>query len=185
MSLPYRGFEGPAPAPSPYYRPPSNGSRPFPDVPVSRGSSGTSFRPSIAVIIGVLTTMFSLTFLLLLYAKHCKRSAEAEGAEGPAEEAPAAPAAFHVDGGLDRAVVEALPMFTFASLQGAKVCNATQFVHSIFYFQSDSSYIVCNMFDEREKCAHLCVDSDSNTLFCRSVFFYRLFFSASSRTVLN
>jgi hypothetical protein len=102
MSLPYRDYKGPAPAPSPYYRPPSNGSRPFPDAPVSRASSGTSFRPSIAVIIGVLTTMFSLTFLLLLYAKH-------------------------VDAGLDRAVVEALPMFTFASLQGAKVCNAIQF----------------------------------------------------------
>jgi E3 ubiquitin-protein ligase RNF38/44 len=128
MSLPYRDYKGPAPAPSPYYRPPSNGSRPFPDAPVSRASSGTSFRPSIAVIIGVLTTMFSLTFLLLLYAKHCKRSADAEGEAAPPEEAPAAaPAAFHVDAGLDRAVVEALPMFTFASLQGAKVCNAIQF----------------------------------------------------------
>ncbi|KAG0591848.1 hypothetical protein KC19_1G207100 [Ceratodon purpureus] len=119
MSLPYRDYEGPAPAPSPYYRPPSNGSRPFPDAPV-RGSSGTSFRPSIAVIIAVLTTMFSITFLLILYAKHCKRSAEAEAAEAPPEEAPAAPAAFHVDAGLDRAIVEALPMFTFAALQGVK-----------------------------------------------------------------
>ena len=139
MSLPYRDYKGPAPAPSPYYRPPSNGSRPFPDAPVSRASSGTSFRPSIAVIIGVLTTMFSLTFLLLLYAKHCKRSADAEGEAAPPEEAPAAaPAAFHVDAGLDRAVVEALPMFTFASLQGAKVCNAIQFEFSffiLFYFQ--------------------------------------------------
>ena len=71
--------------------------------------------------------MFSLTFLLLLYAKHCKRSAEAEGEGAPPEEAPAAPAAFHVGAGLDRDIVEALPMFTFASLQGAKVCNATQF----------------------------------------------------------
>lgn len=119
----YRGdFEGPAPAPS-------DGSRPFPDdAPVARGgSSGTSFRPSIAVIIGVLTTMFSLTFLLLLYAKHCKRSAEAaEGDGAAAEDAPgAAPAAaFHVDAGLDRAIVEALPMFTFASLQGVKVCKS-------------------------------------------------------------
>lgn len=66
--------------------------------------------------------MFSLTFLLLLYAKHCKRVAEAEGEGAAPEEAPAAaPAAFHVDAGLDRAIVEALPMFTFASLQGVKV----------------------------------------------------------------
>lgn len=124
----YRDFEGPAPAPSPgsYYRPASsNGSQAFPDdAPVARGSSsGTSFRPSIAVIIGVLTTMFSLTFLLLLYAKHCKRSAESAEGDGapPDDAAGAAPAAFHVDAGLDRAIVEALPMFTFASLQGVKV----------------------------------------------------------------
>lgn len=128
----YRTFEGPGPAPLPAeysYRPAaSTGSgRPFPDdAPVTRGgsASGTSFRPSIAVIIGVLTTMFSLTFLLLLYAKHCKRAAQAaEGADGgPPDDAAAAtaPAAFHVDAGLDRAIVEALPMFTFASLQGVK-----------------------------------------------------------------
>lgn len=128
----YRNFEVPGPAPSPAgysYRPAaSTGSgRPFPDdAPVTRGgsASGTSFRPSIAVIIGVLTTMFSLTFLLLLYAKHCKRAAQAaEGADGgPPDDAAAAtaPAAFHVDAGLDRAIVEALPMFNFASLQGVK-----------------------------------------------------------------
>ncbi|XP_024403101.1 RING-H2 finger protein ATL43 [Physcomitrium patens] len=122
MSLTYGDFGGPSPAPLPYYQPPSNGSRPFPNSPEPRGSPGaTPFRPSIAVIIGVLTTMFSLTFLLLLYAKHCKRVAEAEGEGAAPEEAPAAaPAAFHVDAGLDRAIVEALPMFTFASLQGVK-----------------------------------------------------------------
>nr|CAD1827590.1 unnamed protein product [Ananas comosus var. bracteatus] len=42
-------------------------------LPSARPSSSSPFRPSVAVIVGVLTTMFSLTFLLLLYAKHCKR----------------------------------------------------------------------------------------------------------------
>lgn len=64
--------------------------------------------------------MFSLTFLLLLYAKHCKRSAPQSVA--PGEEVPTAPTLHHTDSGIDRAIVEALPMFTFASLQGLKVC---------------------------------------------------------------
>lgn len=131
-------FEGPAPAPSPggggggagaggynNYRPTASigSGRPFPDDAPSVVRAGTSFRPSIAVIIGVLTTMFSLTFLLLLYAKHCKRSAETTDGEASPPDGNAAPvAAFHVDAGLDRAIVEVLPMFTFASLQGVKVC---------------------------------------------------------------
>jgi hypothetical protein len=82
----------------------------------SNGSSGTSFKPSIAVIIGVLTTMFSLTFLLLLYAKHCKRSPNI----GPEEIFPPPRALFQTDSGIDRSVVEALPMFSFGSLQGMK-----------------------------------------------------------------
>jgi hypothetical protein len=125
--LPYRAVGYPllAPAPSPYCHPHNGSSWPDPNPTGSTESSAltSSFKPSIAVIIGVLTTMFSLTFLLLMYAKHCKRSTESEGNErGAPEEVPATPAPYHVENsGIDRAVVEALPMFTFASLQGMKV----------------------------------------------------------------
>ncbi|KAL2643702.1 hypothetical protein R1flu_011289 [Riccia fluitans] len=86
--------------------------------PFGPGGSNTaaSFKPSIAVIIGVLTTMFSLTFLLLLYAKHCKRNPNI----GPEEFIPPPQALFHSDSGIDRSIVEALPMFTFGALQGLK-----------------------------------------------------------------
>ncbi|CAK9223711.1 unnamed protein product [Sphagnum troendelagicum] len=82
----------------------------------------SSFRPSIAVIIGVLTTMFSLTFLLLLYAKHCKRSnLFGDRGTGVPDEPLAAPYSVpRSNSGIDRLLVEALPMFTFASLQGLK-----------------------------------------------------------------
>eukprot|EP01018_Ginkgo_biloba_P002549 Gb_13077 [translate_table: standard] len=77
-----------------------------------------SFRPSIAVIIGVLTTMFSLTFLLLLYAKHCKRNAD-RMFSGDDSGPPPAMARARLSG-VDRAVVEALPIFKFSSLKGLK-----------------------------------------------------------------
>ncbi|CAM6023371.1 unnamed protein product [Sphagnum balticum] len=98
-----------------------------PTQPESGGESPThtlssSFRPSIAVIIGVLTTMFSLTFLLLLYAKHCKRSnLFGDRGTGVPDEPLAAPYSVpRSNSGIDRLLVEALPMFTFASLQGLK-----------------------------------------------------------------
>lgn len=88
-----------------------------------------SFHPSIAVIIGVLSTMFSLTFLILLYAKHCKRSPVSVYG-GPLDHDVINPAPLahlgpgHLfpdrDSGLDRAVVEALPMFSFSALKGEK-----------------------------------------------------------------
>ncbi|CAM6039350.1 unnamed protein product, partial [Sphagnum compactum] len=102
----------------------------------------SSFRPSIVVIIGVLTTMFSLTFFLLLYVKRCKFILVGEGGEIPEEPGATPPfprtyssidrlliEAFPMlsfaslplsNSGVDRLLVEALPMFTFASLQGIK-----------------------------------------------------------------
>ncbi|KAI5064080.1 hypothetical protein GOP47_0020750 [Adiantum capillus-veneris] len=88
-----------------------------------------AFHPSIAVIIGVLSTMFSLTFLILLYAKHCKRPpVSVYGAHdieviNPAPLAHLGPATFLFtdrDSGLDRAIVQALPMFSFSALKGMK-----------------------------------------------------------------
>lgn len=82
----------------------------------------SSFRPSIAIIIGVLSTMFFLTFMLLLYAKHCKRVTSAAGGArgGGGDTQPPSAELLSVNSGIDRAIVEALPLFTFASLQGNK-----------------------------------------------------------------
>lgn len=73
------------------------------------------FRPSIAVIVGVLTTMFSITFLLLLYAKHCKR-----GNGVVYTGTPPLSSAARKNSGIDRTVIESLPVFRFASLRGQK-----------------------------------------------------------------
>jgi hypothetical protein len=104
----------------------------------------SSFRPRIVVIIGVLTTIFSLIFFLLLYVKRCKQLIlVGEGGQIPQEPDATPPfprtyssidrlliEAFPMlsfaslplsNSGVDRLLVEALPMFTFASLQGIKV----------------------------------------------------------------
>ncbi|CAN0901615.1 RING-H2 finger protein ATL43 [Linum grandiflorum] len=78
-----------------------------------------ALRPSLAVIVGISTTVFSITFLLLLYAKHCKRpparrnTAYNNNANGD-------PALLRKNSGVDRSVVESLPLFRFSSLRGQK-----------------------------------------------------------------
>ncbi|KAJ1260639.1 hypothetical protein BS78_10G248300 [Paspalum vaginatum] len=88
--------------------------------------SATPFRPGVAVVVGILTSVFSITFLLLLYAKHCKRSAaESSGpygagaGAGGASSGPGA-AGDRRNSGVDRAVVESLPVFRFGALRGQK-----------------------------------------------------------------
>lgn len=84
-------------------------------------SKSNSFRPSIGIIVGVLTTLFSVTFLLLLYAKHCKRgSIVVIGLNHPANSGPPRAAALRKNSGIDRAVIESLPVFRFGSLRGHK-----------------------------------------------------------------
>ncbi|KAJ0090585.1 hypothetical protein Patl1_14077 [Pistacia atlantica] len=76
------------------------------------------FRPSIAVIVGVLTTMFSITFLLLLYTKHCKGG---NGVRYGNHTGPVPPSlTARRNSGIDRTVIESLPIFRFASLRGQK-----------------------------------------------------------------
>ncbi|GJN39242.1 hypothetical protein PR202_gb28347 [Eleusine coracana subsp. coracana] len=90
-------------------------------------SSATPFRPGVAVVVGILTSVFSITFLLLLYAKHCKRSAaESSGPYGSSTSGGGAGGGGNGAGGrgrnsgVDRAVVESLPMFRFGALRGQK-----------------------------------------------------------------
>lgn len=108
---------------------------PFPDT----------FHSSIAVIIGLLSIMFALSFLVLLYAKHSKRiplslyeerdipslryhlnyyhhyeaGASRRAVDSrPMTNAGVAPA--RVDSGIDQYVVESLPRFPFSILKGMK-----------------------------------------------------------------
>lgn len=97
------------------------GAAPSP-FPSGRSSPVAPFRPGIAVIVGVLTIIFSLTFLLLLYARHCKRSAATYGASrgGTAGRFPSSSASERRHSGVERAVVESLPVFRFGALRGQK-----------------------------------------------------------------
>ncbi|GFY98206.1 RING/U-box superfamily protein [Actinidia rufa] len=87
-----------------------------PSPPPPPRSNLAPFKPSIAVVVGVLTTMFSITFLLLLYAKHCKRGRGYSG--NSAGRVP--PSAARKNSGVDRTVIESLPVFRFGSLRGEK-----------------------------------------------------------------
>ncbi|XP_027175996.1 RING-H2 finger protein ATL43 [Coffea eugenioides] len=100
----------------------SSGNSPTPLAPppqLSFRTKGSPFRPSIAVIVGVLTTVFSVTFLLLLYAKHCRRGGDNSPLSSTSRIGYPAIAA-RKNSGIDRAVIESLPVFRFASLRGQK-----------------------------------------------------------------
>uniref|UniRef100_A0ACD6A7Q7 Uncharacterized protein n=1 Tax=Avena sativa TaxID=4498 RepID=A0ACD6A7Q7_AVESA len=89
-------------------------------LPSPSSSTTTPFRPGVAVVVGILTSVFSITFLLLLYAKHCKRSAaESSGPYGGGGSGGSA-AGERRNSGVDRSVVESLPVFRFGALSGQK-----------------------------------------------------------------
>ncbi|XP_030499348.1 RING-H2 finger protein ATL43 [Cannabis sativa] len=98
--------------------------------PPNENPTFSSFKPSIVVIVGVLTTMFSITFLLLLYAKHCKSGnlvvVVGVGGYGSQHHHPATRNTEYLsvvdrkNSGIDRAIVESLPVFRFGSLLGQK-----------------------------------------------------------------
>ncbi|XP_028777704.1 RING-H2 finger protein ATL43-like [Neltuma alba] len=101
----YENATGKNPPPPP---PPSGSQR-------GGGGRGSPFKPSVVVLVGVMTTLFFLTFLLLLYVKHCKPEEEplrnshtSAGYSG------------RKNSGIDRVVIESLPIFRFGSLRGQK-----------------------------------------------------------------
>lgn len=73
-----------------------------------------SFRPSVAIVVGIFTMIFSLTFLLLMYAKFCHPSSPV------AAPAPTVVPAAAADDGVAKPVIESLPFFRFAALRGAR-----------------------------------------------------------------
>ncbi|XWS26803.1 hypothetical protein CRYUN_Cryun26dG0061600 [Craigia yunnanensis] len=80
------------------------------------GDAVSNFRPSLAVVIGILCVMFALTFFLLVYAKFCHRGATVHGNHHPG--------ILHRTrsrfSGIDQKVIESLPFFKFSSLKGSK-----------------------------------------------------------------
>ncbi|THU45995.1 hypothetical protein C4D60_Mb09t00260 [Musa balbisiana] len=78
-----------------------------------------SFRPGVAVVIGIFAIMFSVTFLLLVYAKFCHSAAsEFFGTASAGHGEFLLPQ--HRFSGIDKAAVESLPLFRFSTLRGAR-----------------------------------------------------------------
>lgn len=88
---------------------PASAQNPVNEAPIS-------FHLSIAVVVGVFSIMFSLTFLLLMYVKFCNSSLTAAD---PAT-ASAAVDSHRTTSGIDRAVIDSLPFFRFSSLKGSR-----------------------------------------------------------------
>ncbi|PKA49477.1 RING-H2 finger protein ATL43 [Apostasia shenzhenica] len=88
-----------------------------PPLPAAaRAAAGMGFRPSIIIVVVVLSIMLSLTCLLLLYAKHCRRQGNVVSGPRSASGAPTE----QRSSGVERSVVEALPIFRFGSIRGEK-----------------------------------------------------------------
>ncbi|XP_057981360.1 RING-H2 finger protein ATL43 [Malania oleifera] len=92
--------------------------QPHPPDDQQKTNFSPPFRPGIVVIVGVLTTIFSITFLVLLYAKHCKRRNGVIHSGNP--NSWRASSAARKNSGVDRSVIESLPVFQFNSLRGHK-----------------------------------------------------------------
>ncbi|KMT03284.1 hypothetical protein BVRB_8g198260 [Beta vulgaris subsp. vulgaris] len=73
------------------------------------------FKPSIAVVVAAVTTLFSVTFLILMYSKHCKQRPGSNAASGSYFVGPD-----RKNSGIDPIVIESLPVFRFGSLLGEK-----------------------------------------------------------------
>jgi E3 ubiquitin-protein ligase ATL6/9/15/31/42/55 len=77
---------------------------------------GSASPGSLTVVIGILSLMFSLTILLLVYAKFCHR-------RGPIHSDPQNFALIRSSSrfsGIDKTVIESLPFFRFSSLKGSR-----------------------------------------------------------------
>ncbi|KAF8726927.1 hypothetical protein HU200_019411 [Digitaria exilis] len=93
-----------------------------PDSSPDVGGIKVSFRPSVAIVVGIFTMIFSLTFLLLIYAKFCHTSSSSPlpTTDPPGINGAAAAAVAPTQAGVPKPVIEALPFFRFAALRGAR-----------------------------------------------------------------
>ncbi|KAF3339696.1 E3 ubiquitin-protein ligase ATL42-like protein [Carex littledalei] len=77
------------------------------------------FRPSVAIVIGIFAMMFSLTFLLLMYAKYCHNNSPGLSAND-ADVFLSPDRAHSPPTGIAKAVIESLPFFRFSALRGSR-----------------------------------------------------------------
>lgn len=87
------------------------------------GSSGdmvSNFQPSLAVVIGILAIMLSVTFILLIYAKFCHRGLWTNGDTRGNDNNSNALTRSRRFSGIDKTVIESLPFFRFSSLRGSR-----------------------------------------------------------------
>jgi E3 ubiquitin-protein ligase ATL6/9/15/31/42/55 len=88
-----------------------------PSISEEDGTPQQNFQPSVGIVIGILSVMFSVTLLLLVYAKFCHRAGSVHG------EIPHNFAFIRSSSrfsGIDKTVIESLPFFRFSSLEGSK-----------------------------------------------------------------
>ncbi|KAM0974693.1 hypothetical protein ACFX2C_017839 [Malus domestica] len=86
-----------------------------PDYP---SDDQSNFQPSVAVVIGILSIMFALTFVLLVYAKLCHRRAGVVGNNNLQPTGLISRSSRF--SGIDKTVIESLPFFRFYALKGSK-----------------------------------------------------------------
>ncbi|XP_058074266.1 E3 ubiquitin-protein ligase ATL42-like [Magnolia sinica] len=79
----------------------------------------STYRPSVAVVIGIIAIMVSLTFLLFVYAKFCHISASDFFNHGETDQNGPNQLRSRFSG-IDKSVIDRLPFFQFSSLKGAK-----------------------------------------------------------------
>ncbi|KAL6974437.1 RING-type E3 ubiquitin transferase [Sarracenia purpurea var. burkii] len=80
----------------------------------------SNFQPSLAVVIGILAVMFSLTFVLLVYAKLCHRTSSSPLHNDEQQSLDGLIRSGSRFSGIDKTVIESLPFFRFSSLRGSR-----------------------------------------------------------------
>ncbi|CAN6912558.1 unnamed protein product [Brassica oleracea] len=99
-----------------------------PAPPFRNGDLVTNFEPSLAVVTGVLAIMFTLTFVLLVYAKCCHIDLRSGTGDGRRQDRRLRQGIFFNRStnssdrfsGLDKTAIESLPLFRFSALKGSK-----------------------------------------------------------------
>lgn len=80
----------------------------------------SNFQPSLVVVIGILGLMFSLTFILLIFAKVCHRRQLLPISDDPNNQLATLMRSRSRFSGIDKTAIESLPFFKFSSLKGSK-----------------------------------------------------------------
>ncbi|KAG5547444.1 hypothetical protein RHGRI_013214 [Rhododendron griersonianum] len=93
-------------------------------APGQNNSSRSNFKPSLAIVIGIMSIMVSLTFILIVYAKFCRRTDNARNDDHQSVNNLQIPNGFvrqnSLYRGVDKTVIESIPFFRFSSLKGSR-----------------------------------------------------------------